>query len=118
MSFLSLHFLFFLPVSCFLYFLVPRKVRWMVLLGASGVFYLSNSVSAEYFPSVYSLYHLLDRKEAGTDPEGNGCVPEGLEGRKGSSAGDKKRIQSKAGQKKRGARYSWRQGQILESCVC
>ena len=49
MSFLSLHFLFFLPVSCFLYFLVPRKVRWMVLLGASGVFYLSNSVPLSIF---------------------------------------------------------------------
>lgn len=49
MSFLSLQFLFFLPVTCFLYFLVPKKIRWILLLGASGVFYLSNSVPLALF---------------------------------------------------------------------
>jgi alginate O-acetyltransferase complex protein AlgI len=41
MLFNSVEFLFFLPVVTILYFLVPAKVRWLLLLAASYVFFLS-----------------------------------------------------------------------------
>jgi D-alanyl-lipoteichoic acid acyltransferase DltB (MBOAT superfamily) len=41
MLFNSLHFLIFFPTVVILYFVIPHKYRWMVLLGASYYFYMS-----------------------------------------------------------------------------
>src|SRR4051794_33668477 len=41
MSFSSLQFLIFFPVVTFLYFVLPQRFRWMLLLGASAVFYMA-----------------------------------------------------------------------------
>lgn len=41
MLFNSLHFLFFFPVVTFLYFLIPHKYRWVLLLIGSYYFYIS-----------------------------------------------------------------------------
>ncbi|MBP5242876.1 MAG: MBOAT family protein, partial [Clostridia bacterium] len=41
MSFNSLQFLIFLPVVLLLYWLLPHKVRWVLLLLASYYFYMS-----------------------------------------------------------------------------
>ena len=40
MSFISGQFLIFFLITCVLYFLVPKKVQWMVLLAANYVFYV------------------------------------------------------------------------------
>ena len=117
MSFLSLHFLFFLPVSCFLYFLVPRKVRWMVLLGASGVFYLSNSVPLSIFLLFTAITTFWTGKRLGQiRKETDAFLKDWKEGKVHRRRQKKNTEQSRT--EKRGARCSWRQGQILESCVC
>ncbi|MBU0496543.1 MAG: MBOAT family protein [Candidatus Thermoplasmatota archaeon] len=41
MLFNSVHFLLFFPVVVFLFFMLPQKYRWMLLLGASYYFYMS-----------------------------------------------------------------------------
>lgn len=41
MLFNSLHFLFFFPIIVFLYFLVPYRYRWLLLLSGSYYFYIS-----------------------------------------------------------------------------
>ena len=41
MSFNSLEFLVFLPVVVLLYWLLPHKARWILLLVASYIFYMS-----------------------------------------------------------------------------
>ena len=41
MLFNSVEFLVFLPVVVILYYLIPRKWRWVLLLGASYFFYMS-----------------------------------------------------------------------------
>lgn len=41
MNFNSLHFLVFLPVVLLLYWLIPQKFRWAILLIASYYFYMS-----------------------------------------------------------------------------
>ena len=40
MLFNSLHFLIFFPVVCLVYFAIPKKVKWVWLLGASYYFYM------------------------------------------------------------------------------
>ena len=49
MSFVSLGFILFLLVSSILYFLVPRRLQWCVLLAASCVFYLFNGIGVTFF---------------------------------------------------------------------
>ena len=49
MAFHSLWFLIFLAVTAFLYYLLPRRFRWGVLLAASYVFYLCSDVRAVFF---------------------------------------------------------------------
>ena len=44
MSFNSLEFLVFLPVVVLLYWLLPHKARWILLLVASYIFYMSWNV--------------------------------------------------------------------------
>ena len=41
MSFNSLQFLIFLPVILILYYILPHKLRWVLLLAASYYFYMS-----------------------------------------------------------------------------
>lgn len=41
MLFNSLHFLFFLPVITLLYYLIPSRFRWVLLLAASSYFYMA-----------------------------------------------------------------------------
>lgn len=41
MSFTSLHFLLFFPVVTRLYFIVPYRMRWVLLVAASYYFYMS-----------------------------------------------------------------------------
>ena len=41
MLFNSLHFLIFFPIILFLYFNIPHKYRWMILLTGSYYFYMS-----------------------------------------------------------------------------
>ena len=41
MRFNSIEFLLFFPLVSFAFYLVPHKVRWLLLLGASYFFYLS-----------------------------------------------------------------------------
>ncbi len=49
MSFTSFNFLIFLAVCVCIYYLVPVKYRWMVLLAASGTFYLISSLKTFLF---------------------------------------------------------------------
>ena len=49
MSFISLYFLLFLAGVIFIYFLTPKKFRWIVLLVASYAFYLLNDLRAVIF---------------------------------------------------------------------
>ena len=44
MSFNSLEFLLFLPAVVLLYWLLPHKARWILLLAASYIFYMSWNV--------------------------------------------------------------------------
>ena len=43
MTFVSLSFLFFILICTILYFAVPKKIRWIILLAGSMVFYLISS---------------------------------------------------------------------------
>lgn len=49
MSFTSLYFLLFLAVVLFVYFCVPKKHRWIVLLIASYIFYILNDIRSIVF---------------------------------------------------------------------
>ena len=49
MSFTSLNFVVFLAISVVLYFGVPKRYRWCVLLGASQLFYLFSSLHTYVF---------------------------------------------------------------------
>lgn len=49
MSFVSLQFLIFFPCVLILYFLFPLKKRWLVLLGASYIFYMASSIKLTAF---------------------------------------------------------------------
>lgn len=49
MSFISLYFLLFLFCVIFIYFITPKKYRWIVLLIASYIFYLLNDLRAVIF---------------------------------------------------------------------
>ena len=40
MLFNSLHFLLFYPTVCFIYFAIPHRFRWIILLAASYYFYM------------------------------------------------------------------------------
>ena len=55
MTFVSLAFLIFVAVTCICYFLTPPKMRWIVLLVASGIFYAVNSIQSLMFIIVTSL---------------------------------------------------------------
>lgn len=50
-SFISIHFLIFIGVTVFLYFLFPSKQRWLVLLGSSLYFY--------YYAGIESLIFII-----------------------------------------------------------
>ena len=49
MSFISLYFFLFLFIVIFVYFVMPKRFRWIVLLIASYVFYLLNDLRAVIF---------------------------------------------------------------------
>lgn len=55
MSFISLYFLLFLALVIFVYFITPKKFRWIVLLIASYIFYLLNDLRAVIFLVTTSL---------------------------------------------------------------
>lgn len=81
MSFISLYFILFLIVVLFVYFTVPKKYRYLVLLVASYIFYLINDLRAvifillttvtNYFSAVKLKSISLKQKEffAGKDEE-------------------------------------------------
>ena len=55
MSFISLYYLLFISIVIALYFIFPKKHRWMVLLVASYVFYLINDLRAVIFIIVTTI---------------------------------------------------------------
>lgn len=61
MVFISWTFVFFLAVSVLVYYLVPMRARWTVLLAASAVFYLSGGVK----PIFYLLFTVTTTYAAG-----------------------------------------------------
>ena len=78
MSVNDLQFLGFVLLSVLLYYLRPGKYRWIVLLTASGIFYLSNGVTAALYMGAtvvltYTAGRILDKivniKPAGDTPE-------------------------------------------------
>ncbi len=78
MSVNDLQFLGFVLLSVLLYYLIPGKYRWIVLLTASGIFYLSNGVTAALYMGAtvvltYTAGRILDKivniKPAGDTPE-------------------------------------------------
>lgn len=61
MAFVSSTFILFLAATVVLYYLVPMRARWMLLLAASAVFYLSGGVK----PIVYLLFTITTTYAAG-----------------------------------------------------
>jgi len=49
MSFVSFYFLIFIAVVIIVYYITPKKVRWIVLLAASYIFYALNDIRALFF---------------------------------------------------------------------
>ena len=65
MSFISGQFFLFFLAACTVYFLVPKKVQWMVLLAANYIFYLCagpRPVRTDF--SVFSKFMLAFSKKA------------------------------------------------------
>lgn len=74
MSVNDLSFLLFVVAAVVLYYLIPRKYRWIVLLTASGIFYLLNGIIAGIYMGAtvlltYAAGLILD-KIVGTKPTG------------------------------------------------
>lgn len=63
MSFISLYFLLFLTIVVFLYYIIPKKHRWIVLLIASYVFYLLNDLKAIIFIIVTTITIYLSARK-------------------------------------------------------
>ncbi|HHU22586.1 MAG TPA: hypothetical protein GXZ52_04100 [Clostridiales bacterium] len=61
MSIISLNFLIFMALTCGAYYLLPKRMQWIVLLAASLVFYLSYGVK----PLGYLLFTALTTFTAG-----------------------------------------------------
>lgn len=59
MAFISGKFLLFLAVFFLLYFVVPKKFRWIVLLTGSYVFYIVNSKTLAVFLIATTLSPLV-----------------------------------------------------------
>ncbi len=96
MSLFSLEFIAFAGVLTLVYFLVPKKCQWVVLLVASFGFYLTGGLEGIYFilitcATIYVLGLLLQRQ--------NDAITQALEGVKGAKA--KKEVRARfAGRKK------------------
>lgn len=73
----SLYFLLFLVAACFIYYVVPLKMRWMVLLAASAVFYVSaGSGSPLYLLLTSIIVYLAGWKMDQIDAAGKGTIAE------------------------------------------
>lgn len=55
MSFISLYYLLFIAIVTVLYFVIPKKHRWMVLLVASYIFYIINDLRSIIFIIITTL---------------------------------------------------------------
>ena len=74
MSVNDIRFLLFVLISVIIYYVIPRRYRWMVLLTASSVFYISNGINATAYMVMtviltYAASLILDRL-ANTKPSG------------------------------------------------
>lgn len=70
MPFNSLHFIYFFPTVVFLYFAIPARFRWILLLAASYYFYMSWRVAYAglIVASTLVVYFSAIRIEEATDP--------------------------------------------------
>lgn len=55
MSITSLSFLIFVVFTLLIYYLLPKKLQWIVLLAASGVFYLAGGLKTSFYIIITSL---------------------------------------------------------------
>ena len=67
MSFISIKYIAFLIISVILYYIVPKKHKWIVLLASSYVFYYISSKSLLVFLlistlSIYAAGLIIDRE--------------------------------------------------------
>lgn len=63
LSFNSINFIFFLLIVTFVYYIVPQMLRWILLLAASTIFYISAGVEKLPFVVVTSLIVYLSAKK-------------------------------------------------------
>lgn len=73
MSFISLYYLLFIAIVAALYFVIPKKHRWIVLLVASYVFYLINDLRSVIFIIITTLtvYFATYKMKSWTDKQKN-----------------------------------------------
>lgn len=95
MSFISGIFFVFLPAVCLVYFLVPQKARWIVLLAASLVFYLSWGLQA--FPVVLACTLLAYGAALWMDGAYEKLDREIRDGELDAAAKKEKKLKAKAG---------------------